>query len=194
MVTRTNFWLGPKLSLALVFILKLEPFCSGQSACYAHAKGVATMKIELTSSAFQNGQAIPKQYTADGKNISPPLSWSTLPQGTKSLALIVDDPDAPVGTWVHWIVYGLSPKLPELQEAIPPEPRVAELMQGTNSFHKVGYGGPSPPPGKAHRYFFKLYALDTDLALKPGALAKQVEQALTGHTLAEGELMGIYGR
>jgi Raf kinase inhibitor-like YbhB/YbcL family protein len=153
------------------------------------------MKLDVTSSAFHNGQAIPKQYTADGKNISPPITWNSPPPGTKSIAVICDDPDAPVGTWVHWVVYGIPGTATGLEEAIPPEKVLANgARQGTNSFHKIGYGGPSPPPGKPHRYFFKVYAVDKDLTGEPQANAKQVEDAVAGHTLAEGQLMGTYGR
>lgn len=161
----------------------------------AYAKGGHAMKLDVTSPAFRNGQPIPKQYTADGKNLSPPLKWSQPPNGTKSLALICDDPDAPAGTWVHWVVFGIPAVITEIQEGAAGEKSLANgAVQGTNSFHKIGWGGPSPPPGKPHRYFFKLYALDQALVLEPGAAARQVEQAISGHTLAEGQLMGTYQR
>jgi Raf kinase inhibitor-like YbhB/YbcL family protein len=157
--------------------------------------GKGFMKLEISSGAFGNGQTIPKQYTADGKNVSPPLTWNQPPSGTKSLALICDDPDAPVGTWVHWVVYGLSPQSSGLAEGVLAQASVAnQCQQGVNSFHKIGYGGPSPPPGKPHRYFFKLFALDSDPAFKGPATAKQLEEAMRGHTLAAGEIMGTYGR
>ena len=153
------------------------------------------MKIELSSSAFQEGETIPKQYTGDGKNISPPLRWAAPPQGTESFALICDDPDAPRGTWVHWVLFNLPPDQRQLSEAVPPQEELADgAKQGKNDFRNIGYGGPAPPPGKPHRYFFKLYALDRQLDLKPGVTKGELETALKGHVLAEGQLMGRYGR
>jgi len=146
--------------------------------------------MQLTSTAFQEGTTIPKQYTGDGKDVSPPLHWSGAPAGTKSFALIADDPDAPRGTWVHWVVWNLPADQHELAEGKLP----AGVRQGKNDFGKTSYGGPSPPPGKPHRYFFKLYALDTTLDLADGASKQQLEQAMKGHILGSGELMGKYGR
>jgi Raf kinase inhibitor-like YbhB/YbcL family protein len=153
------------------------------------------MTIELTSSAFRAGETIPKQFTGDGKNVSPPLWWDEPPAGTKSFALIGDDPDAPRGIWLHWVVYNLPADLRELAEGVPTQPTLPNgAKQGTNDFGKIGYGGPAPPKGKPHRYFFKLYALDTMLNLPPGATKEQLVQAMREHVLAEGELMGTYGR
>lgn len=146
------------------------------------------MTIQLTSAAFQEGGTIPKKYTCDGQNISPQLDWSGLPDQTKSLVLIVDDPDAPGGTFVHWVLYALPADLKGLSEG------ASTGVQGANSFRKSGYGGPCPPKGSTHRYFFKLYALDTSLSLKPGASKADVEKAAGGHILAQGQLMGKYGR
>lgn len=155
--------------------------------------GVPAMK--LTSSAFQEGDTIPKQHTADGKDVSPPLKWSDAPAGTRSFVLICDDPDAPVGTWVHWVLFNLPADRTELPEGVPPDKVVlGGAHQGTNDFKKIGYGGPSPPAGKPHRYFFTLYALDSNLNLEPGASKKDVESAMKGHILAHGQLMGKYGR
>jgi Raf kinase inhibitor-like YbhB/YbcL family protein len=151
--------------------------------------------MQLTSPAFQEGQPIPKQYTGDGKDVSPPLRWDGVPGGTQSLALICDDPDAPRGTWVHWVLFNLPADARELPEAVPAKgvgPQGAK--QGTNDFRKRGYGGPAPPPGKPHRYFFKLYALDTVLDLKEGATKQDLVKAMEGHVLAEGQLMGKFGR
>jgi Raf kinase inhibitor-like YbhB/YbcL family protein len=166
----------------------------GVVGCSAADKaGKGTM--QLTSSAFSEGAAIPAKHTCDSKNVSPPLKWSGVPPGTKSLALIVDDPDAPMGTWVHWVLYDLAPTTSELPEDMPKSQFVAGgARQGLNDFRHLGYGGPCPPPGKPHRYFFKLYALDTVLDLKPGATKKQVETAMEKHILAEGQLMGTYQR
>jgi Raf kinase inhibitor-like YbhB/YbcL family protein len=153
------------------------------------------MKIELSSTAFGEGQTISKPYTGDGKDVSPPLRWSDPPQGTKSFALICDDPDAPRGTWVHWVLFNLPADQRALEEAVPAQGELANgAKQGKNDFRKLGYGGPAPPPGKPHRYFFKLYALDTVLDLAPGAAKNQLAAAMKGHILAEGQLMGQYGR
>jgi Raf kinase inhibitor-like YbhB/YbcL family protein len=153
------------------------------------------MTIELTSPAFKEGEPIPQQYTDDGKNVSPPLQWSGVPQGTRSLVLIADDPDAPRGVWVHWVVFNLPPDTHELAEAQPAEATLpGGARQGKNDFGNLGYGGPAPPRGKPHRYFFKLYALDTSLDLPAGATKDQVVAAAKGHVLAEGQFMGKYGR
>ncbi|HUJ43073.1 MAG TPA: YbhB/YbcL family Raf kinase inhibitor-like protein [Opitutaceae bacterium] len=151
--------------------------------------------MKLTSTGFADGQPIPMQYTCDGADVSPPLQWSELVPGTRSFALICDDPDAPVGTWVHWVVYGLpgtARELPEMVAATETLPNGAK--QGLNDFRRVGYGGPCPPPGPPHRYFFKLYALDTELALKARATKQDLLRAMTGHILAEAQLMGTYQR
>src|SRR6266705_7165499 len=154
------------------------------------------MSIEITSTAFQAEEPIPKQYTGDGADRSPPLHWSEPPSGTKSIALICDDPDAPRGTWVHWVLYNLPATLTALPEDIPKTAALRELggaWQGLNSGKRTGYNGPCPPPGGPHRYFFKLYALDGKLNLKAGATKADVEKAMQGHVLAQGELMGRYG-
>jgi Raf kinase inhibitor-like YbhB/YbcL family protein len=157
--------------------------------------GEIALKIELSSTAFSEGANIPQQYTGDGKNVSPPLRWADPPAQTKSLALICDDPDAPRGTWVHWVFFNLPPDKRELEEGVPGQETLdSGAKQGKNDFKKIGYGGPSPPPGKPHRYFFKLYALDTLLELAPGATKNQVIATMKGHVLAEGQLMGKYGR
>ncbi|MCF6159061.1 MAG: YbhB/YbcL family Raf kinase inhibitor-like protein [wastewater metagenome] len=152
------------------------------------------MGIQVKSSAFEEGGMIPKKYTCDGQDISPPLSWSAVPDGTKSIALISDDPDAPMGTWVHWVLFNLPADVRELSENIPPE-KVLEngAKQGTTDFKKIGYGGPCPPSG-THRYFFKLYALDTEINLDAGITKKQLLGAMEGHILAEGQLIGKYSR
>ena len=147
------------------------------------------MTIQLTSPAFSEGGTIPKIFTCDADNVSPQLAWSGVPSETKSLVLIVDDPDAPAGDWVHWVLYDLPPELTGLAEGIK-----GVGVDGVNDFRKPGYGGPCPPRGTNHRYFFKLYALDTRLNLKPGASKAEVEKAMDGHILAQGQLVGIYGR
>lgn len=155
--------------------------------------------ISIESAAFGPGQPIPRKYTGDGQDISPPLQWSGVPGGTAELVLIVDDPDAPSAEpWVHWVLYDISPDLTSLPENIVPALRVSNpggLLQGKNSWGKVGYGGPSPPAGRGrHRYFFKLYALDQHLTLQPGKTKADILAAMQGHILAWGELVGTYER
>ncbi len=152
------------------------------------------MDIKVTSMAFQEGGTIPQKYTCDGEDISPPLAWSSAPEGTKSFALISDDPDAPMGTWVHWVIYNIPANITELHEHIPPEALLENgTKQGTNDFRRIGYGGPCPPGG-THRYFFKLYALDTEIDIVVGASKPELLRGMEGHILAEGQLMGRYTR
>lgn len=152
------------------------------------------MAFELTSTAFAHEEAIPPRYTCDGDDISPPLAWGDPPAGTKGFALIANDPDAPMGTWVHWVVYHLPPSTRRLPEAYPREAQGADgTRQGRTDFGRTGYGGPCPPGG-THRYFFTLYALDAMLTVPPGATAQQLDAAMKGHVLAEAALMGTYYR
>ena len=146
-------------------------------------------ELSITSPAFPHKGMIPKKYTCDGVDVSPPLSIGNVPEKTKSLALIIDDPDAPMGTWVHWVVWNIGPGIGEIPENTAPP----EALQGTNDFGKRRYGGPCPPSG-THRYFFKLYALDTQLTLDAGATKAQVEEAISGHLLGKAELVGLYRR
>lgn len=151
--------------------------------------------IEVTSSSFQAGGTIPKVYTADGDDLSPPLKWQGAPAGTASYAVLCDDPDAPRGTWVHWVVYDLDSSVTALGAGVQDTPTIPHGgIQGRNDFGKIGYGGPSPPRGPAHRYFFRVLALDRKLALPAGATMQDVLAAAEGHILARGELMGRYGR
>jgi hypothetical protein len=157
--------------------------------------GGSPMSFNLEGSAFKNGGDIPQKFTCDGADISPPLEWGDPPPGTKSLALIADDPDAPAGTWVHWVMYDLEPQTRQLREGMAKSEEIQGTgKQGLNDFGKIGYGGPCPPSGKYHRYYFKLYALDTKLNLRPRATKRDVEQAIKGHILAQTELMGRYKR
>jgi Raf kinase inhibitor-like YbhB/YbcL family protein len=152
-------------------------------------------KMDLSSEAFAEGEAIPEKHTCKGADQSPPLKWSAPPEGTRSLALICDDPDAPSGTWVHWVVYGIPPETTSLQENFPgDEIEQNAIRQGKNDFKKTGYGGPCPPPGKAHRYFFKIYALDIPTDLPPGLAKEDLLEAMKGHILAMGELTGTFSR
>ncbi len=154
----------------------------------------AKMAIRLTSTAFDNGKTIPSEYTCDGRDVSPPLSWSGAPDGTRSYALIVEDPDAPRGTFIHWVAFNVPPDVHGFDAEVEREGKLSNgAMQGTNGFGNVGYGGPCPPSG-THRYFFRIYALDTTLDLQPGARSDEVQSAMQGHVLAEGELMGTYSR
>jgi Raf kinase inhibitor-like YbhB/YbcL family protein len=153
------------------------------------------MTIQLTSSAFTEGASIPVKHTCDGQNSSPPLTWSSVPQGARTLALVADDPDAPAGTWVHWVIYNIPATAAELPEGIPTTETISNgAAQGANDFGRSGYGGPCPPRGNPHRYYFKLYALDAELSLKPGATKKDLLRAMEGHILAQGQLMGTYKR
>lgn len=153
------------------------------------------MNLRITCTAFAEGQPIPDKYTCAGPDVSPPLAWSGAPAGTKNFALIADDPDAPMGTWVHWVIYNLPPTATALAENTPPAKEFPDgAKQGVNDFGKIGYGGPCPPPGKPHHYHFKIYALDTTLALKPGATKKELLKAMDGRVLAQGELIGTYQR
>lgn len=146
--------------------------------------------IYLSSPAFKHNEHLPKKYTCDGENISPPLTIEQIPEGTKSLSLIVDDPDAPMGTWVHWVIWNIPPQFYEIPEGSPPP----SSLQGTNNFENEHYSGPCPPPGPDHRYFFKVYALDTILELEKGARKPVIEKAMEGHILDQNELIGLYGR
>ena len=151
--------------------------------------------MKITSEAFTEGQPIPDKYTCDGRNVSPPLQWTDVPPETKSLVLIAEDPDAPGGTWVHWVLYGVGAHVHELPEDIAKNQYVLSgARQGLNDFKHLGYGGPCPPHGKPHRYYFRLYALDADVELPPGAIKSNVVRALRPHLLAECALMGTYQR
>ena len=153
------------------------------------------MSFTLKSTAFPNGGVIPKKYTCDGADLSPALSWDDAPAGTQSLALIVDDPDAPMGTWTHWLIWNIPAKATLLPEDTPKMNLLDNgARQGGNDFKRIGYGGPCPPPGKPHRYFFKLYALDARLEVKAGAVRSELEPALQPHILAQAQCMGTYGR
>ncbi len=152
------------------------------------------MTIKVTSRAFKDGGPIPRQYTCDGPDVSPPLAWGPVPGGAKTVALIADDPDAPVGTWVHWVLYDLPAKVNELPEKVPPDKKLSlGGVHGTNDFKRIGYGGPCPPSG-THRYYFKIYALDRGLNLGPGATKQQLLQAMEGNVLDQGQIMGTYKR
>jgi hypothetical protein len=174
------------VSLGAVMLITGAAAVGGQAA-----KGGRSMAFTLQTKSFAAGGEIPRKYTCSGEDVSPELSWSEPPAGTQSLALIMDDPDAPVGTFTHWGAYDLPPQTRQLAEGatLPGEAR-----QGRNDFGRTGYGGPCPPPGKPHRYYFKLYALDTKLNLKSGASKADLERAMKGHILAQAEIMGTFKR
>lgn len=151
----------------------------------------------IVSSAFEQEGQIPARYTCDGDNISPQLEWTEPLANTAELALICDDPDAPGGTFVHWVIYGIAPDIRELPENLPPQQQLDEqvsALQGQNDTGKAGYTGPCPPPGPAHRYYFRLYALSEKLELKPGATKAGLLEAMEGKILAEAEMMGRFTR
>ncbi len=151
--------------------------------------------FKILSPTFKYGDFIPVKYTCDGEDISPPLEWKNIPKGTRSFVLIVEDPDAPIGTFIHWIVYDIPGNSTGLIENFPKKPAVKGIKQGINDFGRVGYGGPCPPPGKPHRYFFKLFALDIkSLNLPPKARYRDVVNSINGHIIGTTELMGLYRR
>lgn len=145
--------------------------------------------MKITSSVFENNGKIPRKYTCQGEDVNPPLEFFDMPKGTKSLALIVDDPDAPMGTWVHWVVWNIKPETREIKEDEVPE----GAKQGLNDFRKHEYGGPCPPSG-THRYFFKLYALDTTLNISENSKKSDLENAMKGHILEKAEIVGLYAK
>ncbi len=152
------------------------------------------ISLTVLSAAFALGETIPAKYTCSGANISPPLSWGEVPAGTQSIAVLSDDPDCP-GGWVHWVLFNLPPETKELPEGIAPTPRLPDgSIQGITDFRRPGYGGPCPPPGKPHRYYFRVYALDRKLDLAPRATMDDVVKAMKGRILAQGETMGRFGR
>ena len=154
-----------------------------------------TRHLTLTSSAFRDGESIPFRHSCDGEDLSPPLAWTGSPVETRTFALICDDPDAPRGTWVHWLIWNLPADAVELGQGVPPRPELPSgARQGLNDSGDLGYGGPCPPPGKAHRYFFRLYALDGPLDLSPGASREELDAALDGRALATAEMVGTYER
>ena len=172
-------------SMTVLVLICFTTFCGPKGG---------SMTITVTSPAFASMQAIPRKYTCDGENLSPPLSWGKVPNSAKSIVLICDDPDAPAGDWVHWVCYDIPPAADPLPEAVPASDTLAcGGRQGKTDFGKTGYGGPCPPGG-THRYFFKVYALDIMLNLPAGKTKKEILKAIKGHVVASGELVGTYTR
>jgi Raf kinase inhibitor-like YbhB/YbcL family protein len=185
------------LSFAVLNLLFIS--CAGRPQPVAQQPAADKPKensgvVKLTSAAFKEGQPIPATYTCKGVNVSPPLEWSGVPKTARTIAIIADDPDAPSGTWVHWVLYNLPADNIGLVENLPAtESLKAGGFQGKNDFGRIGYSGPCPPSG-THRYFFKMYALDAELPLKAGATKAEVEKAMAGHIVAQGQLMGTFGK
>jgi len=153
------------------------------------------MAFEIKSAAFSNGAAIPRQHTCEGRDISPELQWEGAPVGTVSFALVCDDPDAPMGIWVHWVIYNIPVVAGGLPEGIATSESLKDgILQGYTDFQRTGYGGPCPPPGKPHRYFFRLYALDAMLTIKGKVTKESLLSAIQGHVLAQAGIMGTYKR
>lgn len=176
------------LPLAMVLILGCDDSAKNQLV----AKGDEQMPIEITSPAFEDAGMIPYKYTCDGQNVSPPLKWHGIPQEAKSIAIICDDPDAPMGTWVHWVTWNIPVNSDGLAENIPIDKQLPNgTRQGITSFQCHGYGGPCPPSG-THRYYFKLYALDTELEIADTSTKDNLLNAMSGHIIAQGQLMGKY--
>lgn len=176
--------------------LSILLFCSCEDSKQSDsgAVGDEKMEIKITSTAFEDGGLIPPKYTCDGADMSPPLQWDNVPEGTKSVAFICDDPDAPVGTFVHWVLFNLPAQTKELAENIPPDKTLPNgASQGISDFGRIGYGGPCPPSG-THRYFFKIYALDAQVELSAGAGKRELLKAMEGHILGQGQLIGKYKR
>lgn len=180
------------MSFKLLLLVSLLVIVSG---CTTKEKEINNMeKISISSEEFKNG-TIPDEYTCEGEDISPPLSWQGLPAGTKSIALIADDPDASGRAFVHWVIYNIPANTQKLEKGMPKKEKLDDgSRQGMTDFGRAGYGGPCPPPGKPHRYFFKIYAIDKMLDLPSGASKEDVEAAMKGHVLAKGELIGKYAR
>lgn len=163
------------------------------AAARSSAQKQAEAKFQLTSASFEADGALPAKYTCEGADVSPALAWNEPPAGTQSFALVVDDPDSPKKTVIHWLIYDLAPATRALPEGVPTKPKLPDgSRQGKNDHGKIGYSGPCPPPGAAHHYFFKLYALDDQTGLKPKASAADVEKAIKGHILAQAELIARF--
>ncbi len=197
---RTLPLLLPTLLLVALMSLSLELSGATSTATPAkssvfQAEGGRNVSLALKTAAFPEGGEIPKKYTCDAADVSPSLSWSGAPAETRAFALLAEDPDAPVGTWTHWVIWNIPAKATALPEGVPKTEVLPDgARQGRNDFKRIGYGGPCPPPGKPHRYFFRLYALDTTPDVKAGASRTELERAMKGHVLSQAELMGKYGR
>jgi len=183
-----------KIVVSVVIPVLLFCSCKNSKQAGSGAVGGKKMDIKIISPAFEDGGLIPAKYTCDGVDVSPPLQWDAVPEGAKSIALICDDPDAPMRTFVHWVLFNLPAEVKELAENTPSDRTLPNgAKQGTSDFGKIGYGGPCPPSG-THRYFFKIYALDAYVDLAAGAKKQQLLKAMEGHIIAQGQLIGKYKR
>lgn len=181
------------VAVLLMAVLSLP--CSTLANRLSSSGAEADMSFTISSPSFSSGGAIPAKFTCSGADLSPELKWNDPPTGTKSFALLADDPDAPAGNWNHWTIWNLPANLRSLPQGFSKDARLSDgTEQGKNDFHKTGYNGPCPPPGKPHRYYFKVFALDTTLNLKAGAMKRDLESAMKGHILAQAEWMGRFGR
>jgi Raf kinase inhibitor-like YbhB/YbcL family protein len=181
------------MAFSMLLIATLS--CGRSPKARPKGDGAQASEFKIASTAFQEGGEIPKKFTCEGEDLSPPLHWANPPRGTQSFVLIAEDPDAPSGTWFHWVVYDLPARARELPEDVPKQAEVpGGGVQGQNSFGRIGYGGPCPPPGSAHHYFFNLYALDTTLNLRPGAAKEEVVTSAKGHVLGDAQFMGLFKR
>jgi Raf kinase inhibitor-like YbhB/YbcL family protein len=175
-----------------------QPYTGAKAPVQADTPGEPKMpeiKMTLTSEAFEDGAVIPARYSCEGDDLSPPLSWSDVPTGTRAFALICEDPDAPVGTWDHWVIFNLPGEMTSLPAGVTTEAELGEdVRHGLNSWHRTGYGGPCPPPGKPHRYFFRLYALSAPVELSAGVTKAELLAAIKPLTLGQTELMGTFSR
>lgn len=196
-----GFWRNYRSWQVLSTLLCALLFGSGnlpmtaQAGAQRDSKGASTVAFAVKSPDFSSGGDIPLEFTCTGEDRSPALEWTGAPEGTKSFALIADDPDAPAGTWVHWVIFNIPHSAHALAGAVERKDQLSDgTRQGRNDFRKIGYNGPCPPPGKPHRYFFKLYALDSELKLAPGSSKSDVEKAMEGHTLGRAEWIGRYRR
>lgn len=183
-------------SMMAVPVLLMPIVSCGSSASHSkHVRDSSPSGFGIESPAFEQGGMIPSRYTCSGEDVSPALRWTAPPAGTRSLVLIAEDPDAPGGVWTHWVVYNLPAGVREMPGNVPKRDNApGGGLQGRNSFGRIGYGGPCPPPGHAHRYFFRLYALDMVLSLKAGATKQEVLEAAKGHILAQAHWMGRFKR
>ncbi len=183
------------ISAALPILLGLTVIFARRQVKAASADGQARSAFKISTTAFPPGGTIPKVYTCEGQDISPPLAWTAPPSGARTLVLMLLDPDAPGGIWTHWLVYNLPATARGLAANVPKEPKLPNgARQGRNDFGNLGFGGPCPPPGKPHHYIFHLFALNTALSLEPGATRRELEETIRGHILAQTELVGRLGR
>ncbi len=186
--------IGIGLSICITILSQPPVLPAGETGTASPPGAGGSSAAAMTvSSVFKNGQVIPKQFTADGANISPPLNWTEPPTETKSITVLCLDPDAPGGAWYHWLVYNLSPRIKSLPQAVPKQTTISNGgKQGVNDFNQVGYNGPAPPPGAKHRYYFQVLAVDTMLSLGQKPHKQEILKALAGHVVAQSELVGLY--